>query len=321
VNSKLKAWAQLVRVPNTLTACADVLAGFTLVAGSWFHILGSSWSVVTACIASICFYWSGMVLNDVHDVAIDREQRRNGPLVRGDISIHAASWFGWVLLLLGPLLAVTSLYLLPDRIESPPQWSVLVIACTLAALVVAYNSRLKGTRIGPVLMGLCRGLNLLLGVSLGVSAAWPVSIEWTGVGMATLGHVLFITGITLAARREGRLQQSANRLAASWSVSLMGIGLIAFCSVASSRESIQLHPLTWFPGLIGMLAFPWIRRAMASIHLPGSQTLVTAIKQAILSIIFFDAAIAFQFGGQLPGLIVCSLAIPTFAMGRYFRMT
>jgi len=46
-----------------------------------------------------------------------------------------------------------------------------------------------------------------------------------------------------------------------------------------------------------------------------------AIKQAILSIIFLDAAIALQFGGNLAGMVICGLAIPTLALSRVFRVT
>ena len=58
-----------------------------------------------------------------------------------------------------------------------------------------------------------------------------------------------------------------------------------------------------------------------SIQSPGVGTLVPAIKQAILRIIFLDAAIAVQFGGYLTGILVFGLAIPNFALSRIFRVT
>ena len=70
MQSRLRAWAQLVRIPNTLTACADVLAGFTLVAGQWWTVTGITLPLVIVSIASICLYWAGMVLNDVNDIEI-----------------------------------------------------------------------------------------------------------------------------------------------------------------------------------------------------------------------------------------------------------
>ena len=325
---QLRAWAQLVRIPNTLTACADVLAGFTLVAGSWSNLGGIAPSLggiapslLVLSIASICQYWAGMVLNDVNDVEADRAQRRNGPLVSGNISIGSASAVGWGLLVGGVGLAGLSAYLLPPTDGPKPIWIVVCVAVLLAITIIAYDSSLKAKRIGPLLMGLCRGLNLLLGVSLGACLNWPAELDSQSIVLATAGHVLFIMGITLAARREGALQQSTYRLLASWLVGLMGVLMIALCSWWSFDRGLRLDPRTLYPLLVGLLALPWLRRAIVSIHQPGIGTLVPAIKQAILSIIFFDAAIALQFGGNLPGMIVCGLAIPTLALSRVFRVT
>ncbi len=321
MHPQLRAWAQLVRVPNTLTACADVLAGFTLATGAWWQITGIVPSIVVAAIASICLYWAGMVLNDVHDLAEDIAQRRNGPLVRGLIAVGTARKAGWSFLLAGVVLAGLSAYLLPANGSAAPYWIVAGTATTLAVVIVAYDSWLKATPLGPLLMGTCRGLNLLVGVSLGACVDWHAELDWSSIVLATIGLVFFVTGITLAARREGLLQQSSYRLAWSWAVSALGVCAIALSSVGSLDRPLRLDPKTWFPILVAMLAIPWLRRAIASIQSPGVGTLVQAIKQAILSIIFLDAAIALQFGGYWPGIIVCSLSIPTFALSRIFRVT
>ena len=331
MHPKLRAWAQLVRVPNTLTSCADVLAGFVLAVGiGWqFESIGPSLLVIS--LASICLYWAGMVLNDVHDIEEDIAQRRNGPLVRGLIDVRSARIAGWGLLFAGIVLATASAYLLPDSVETRPFWLVGSNALILAVLIVAYDSSLKATSWGPLLMGLCRGFNMLMGVSLGVclnmsgdsSLTLPVtsSLDWPSICLATVGHVGFVTGITLAARREGLLSQSSVRLGMSWGVSFLGVASIAASSVWSTNRVLRLDPIVWFPLFVAMLAMPWLRRAIVSIQSPGIGTLVPAIKQAILSIIFLDAAIAFQFGGLMPGMLICGLALPTFALSRIFRVT
>ena len=330
MHPQFRAWAQLVRVPNTLTSCADVLAGFVLAAGiGRFESVGPSLLVIS--LASICLYWAGMVLNDVHDIEEDKAQRRNGPLVRGLIAVGTARKAGWGLLFAGIGLATVSAFLLPDPGETPSYWIVGANAVILAVLIVAYDSSIKATAFGPLLMGLCRGFNMLLGVSLGAclnvsgdsSLTLPVTsaLDWPSICLATAGHVSFVTGITLAARREGLLNQSSLRLGISWSVSILGVALIAACSVWSTDRALRLDPNFWFPLFVAMLAMPWLRRAIVSIGAPGIGTLVPAIKQAILSIIFLDAAIAFQFGGLFPGLLICGLALPTFALSRIFRVT
>jgi len=262
-----------------------------------------------------------MVLNDVNDVVEDTAKCRNGPLVRGLIALSTARIAGWGLLFTGVGLAGLSIFLLPESGESTPYWIVGVVAAILAILIVAYDSSLKATALGPLLMGLCRGLNMLLGVSLGACLNWSNELDWPSIVLAALGHVGFVTGITLAARREGLLNQSSFRLGMSWGVSVLGVALIAVCSIWSMDRPLRLAPNSWFPLFIAMLVMPWFRRAIVSIRSPGIGTLVPAIKQAILSIIFLDAAIALQFGGYLPGVLVCSLAIPTFVLSRIFRVT
>ena len=321
MHSQLRAWAQLVRVPNTLTSCADVLAGFVLAAGGLWRFDDVGLALVSVSLASIFLYWSGMVLNDVNDVVEDTAQRRNGPLVRGLIAVQTARLAGWGLLIAGVGLATLSAFLLPDSGEPTPYWIVGVTALALAILIIAYDSSLKATWLGPPLMGWCRGFNMLLGVSLGACLNWSSELDWPSICLATGGHVAFVTGITLAARREGFLSQSSLRLGMSWGVSVFGVACIAASSAWSNHRALRLEPQVWFPFAVAMLAFPWLRRTIVSIQSPGIGTLVPAIKQAILSIIFLDAAIALQFGGFLPGLLICSLAIPTFALSRIFRVT
>ncbi|MFY8199609.1 MAG: UbiA family prenyltransferase [Pirellula staleyi] len=330
MHSRIRAWAQLVRVPNTLTACADVLAGFSIAAGSWFAIDGIAASLLLAslllmCSASVCFYWAGMVLNDVHDIEADRIQRRNGPLVDGRIEIQTAAIAGWMLLFSGILLAAISSTLLHDisttSTRNQSKWLVVGIGFLLAMVIAAYDSRLKATVFGPLLMGMCRGLNLLLGISLGWNLVWPSDTDWMVIAVAVLGHVGFVMGITLAARREGLNHQSNTRLAIAWGISALGIIAISLCPLWVRDRPLRLDPWSHYPIAIGLLMAPWLRRAVLSVRDPGVGTLIPAIKQAILSILFLDAAIALQFAGSIPGMIVCGLAIPTLALARVFRMT
>lgn len=332
MSNQIRAWAQLVRVPNTLTSCADALAGLALVVGAWNSSPKLLIPLLVVSLASVCFYWAGMVLNDVHDLEKDKLQRRNGPLVDGRISIDAARLAGWGLLIGGWCLALLARTLVPDSLVDVADaahftWMILPVSTALAGCIVAYDSRLKATQLGPWLMGLCRGLNMFLGVSIGTAVLWPSSQAWVCILSVVLGHILFVVGITLAARREGLMQQSWLRMIAAWGTSLLGVAAIATSSVWGSElfgspgTEFRLEPRSLFPILVLLLALPWLRRAVLSVSNPGVGTLVPAIKQAILTIIFLDAAVALQYGGNVPGLIVCSFAIPTLALARIFRMT
>src|SRR5687767_4196141 len=83
---QLLAYAQLVRLPNTFTAMADIVLG-AVVTG----LLSSNWSSFLGLLAaSICLYWSGMVWNDYFDIDQDRKERPGRPLASGNISLGAA---------------------------------------------------------------------------------------------------------------------------------------------------------------------------------------------------------------------------------------
>ncbi len=165
----------------------------------------------------------GMVLNDVNDVEVDREQRRNRPLTRGDISVATARRFGW--LLIATALAATFCSATFARQQTPAVWTPLLIASTLALAIVVYDSGLKTQPFAPWVMGLCRGLNILLGASLGLWTGMAL-IDWLSMPhlwMTAVGHCIYVAGLTIAARREA-LTSSRFFVSAGWALS--GVGCI-----------------------------------------------------------------------------------------------
>ena len=151
--TQIKPYLQLVRLPNLFTAAADSLAGWLIVRGS----LAEPGRWVPLVLASVAIYAAGIVLNDVFDFEIDRRERPSRPLPSGRVSRRLAAWFGGIALALGPGLAALS-----------GSTSSLVVALALAACVLGYDAGLKRTLLGPEVMGACRGLNLLLGLSQGM---------------------------------------------------------------------------------------------------------------------------------------------------------
>ena len=110
-------------------------------------------------------YAAGTALNDVFDLEIDRAERPGRPLPSGRVSA-----------------AVGRLARRPGAAGRPgaglASGSVVsgIVAAILAGCILAYDAGLKHTPLGPVFMGACRGLNLLLGMShapeLGGPIAW-----------------------------------------------------------------------------------------------------------------------------------------------------
>src|SRR5437588_5137547 len=99
--SRLRAYAQLVRLPNLPTALADIcLAALALVV-QFPSADFSALRFVLLLLASGCLYSAGMVWNDYFDQEQDRRERPFRPLPSGRIKPAEAVRLGSGLFLLG----------------------------------------------------------------------------------------------------------------------------------------------------------------------------------------------------------------------------
>ncbi len=296
-----------------------------LARGTWLP-----WPLTAVLIVSaVVMYWAGMILNDVYDVEKDRVQNRGRPLVDGRITKSTARVVGYGMLVAGVVgsfvatVAFTD-FITSDALMESPTWvrySTPLVALMLGSSIWLYDGPLKATSVGPVLMGLCRVGSLLLGISIGwwlePTQPWYAPHFW----MAAIGHGVYVMGITWAARREAEVNQTWT-LGFGWGVCAIGIVMLASVSWFVPEEArLRLSAETSYPIAIGLLALPWARRAAFSVASPGPATIQAAVKQAILSIIFFDSILALQFGGPWPAIAICSLIIPAMIFGRFFRST
>ena len=168
-------WPRLLRLPNLLTLPGDVLAG-ALLAGAPLTP-----RLLPAIAASACLYSSGLLYNDLADAAIDAKERPDRPLPSGAVSPAAVRTVATALLLLGLLLAI------PAR--------ALPTAALLALSILLYDfAAKKSPLLGPLVMGLCRSLDLLLGSGHASLSPAPLAAA------ALLG--LYIAVVTALARRE-----------------------------------------------------------------------------------------------------------------------
>ena len=183
--SQFAAWRQLFRIANVFTAVSNVLAGAMLSDGDWLP----AFPLVLLIASSALLYTAGMVLNDVFDADLDAEQRPERPIPSGRIDRQLASYVGWALLTGGVLCSALASYQLQTV-------AAVTIAASLAVTIVMYNGGLKATWAGPLAMGWCRALNVLLGASLAgdkfSAAGWVFA---AAVGTYTVG-------LTVLARNE-----------------------------------------------------------------------------------------------------------------------
>lgn len=302
----IKPYLQLIRLPNVFTAAADSLAGWLLVRGSLQS--PAHWLPLVA--ASMAIYAAGIALNDVFDYEIDLKERPGRPLPSGRVSRRNASWIGGVLLLLGPALAALS-----------GSMASLIVALMLSGCVLAYDLGLKRTIEGPVVMGACRGLNLVLGMSQGVNLG-----GWGGAIVA-LSMVLFVTGVTWISRSETESGRTKGLYLGLVLENLAFLGLLAaalqprlFPAIGAATSRASILPLE---GLLVILLVAWVVNLAGARALrePVPAHLQRAVKTGVLSLVWLNVGVVAAVRGPGVAAAVAVLWLPAFILGRWLYST
>ncbi|TQJ56786.1 4-hydroxybenzoate polyprenyltransferase [Streptomyces sp. SLBN-115] len=179
--ARVRAWAELLRLPALFTVPGDALAGAAALTRRPDH------RTLLAIGSSCCLYEAGMVLNDWADRAEDVVDRPHRPLPSGRVSPAAAFTAACAFTAAGLALAAGA---------GRP---ALTIAVPLAATVWSYDLALKHTPAGPFAMAAARGLDLLLGAAATGGRARPALPS--AALLAT--HTLAVTTLSRQETREG----------------------------------------------------------------------------------------------------------------------
>ena len=300
----MRDWLRLVRLPNHATAVADVLAGFLVCSG----MRALDWPPAAcwlAIVASVCFYAAGMVLNDVYDVALDRQERPERPLPRGAIGLRRAAAVGSGLLAAGSAAACAT------AVVSGSPWPAFVGAA-LTAAVWAYDRHAKSTPLGPAVMGGCRALNWLLGMT---AAGGPAGLpQW----LIPLGMGTYVAGITVYARDEAVRSRTATLLCGM--ILMLGGLVLAAGHVWLPARSLSMLggaplPVTTWLALWGIIGASILARAAAALVDPAPGRVQAAVGNAIMSIITLDAVLVLASCGERWAVVVL-LLLAFFVFGR-----
>jgi 4-hydroxybenzoate polyprenyltransferase len=300
----IKAYAQLLRIPNVFTAFADI--GLAWAAAHAFQ-RAADWPIYLLLMGSSgCLYMAGMVWNDFFDIEQDRRERPFRPLPSGRVSRSAASALGIGLLLAGVGFAALAGWRGDDWQPRP-----VVVAGILGAMVLVYDGAAKRTPLGPVAMGACRFLNVLLGLSVVDLSGNLGPLRWH----LALVVGLYIVGVTWFARTEARI---SNR------TFLVGAAVVIFVSLMFGL----LLPIWLEAGKSGV-AFPYLLVAFAfvvgfplvrAIRTPIPALVQAAIKRAVLGLVLLDAILATALIGWA-GLLLLLLWPPAMYLGRWVYST
>lgn len=304
MRGKLLAYFQLMRLPNVFTAMADILLGFFFTHPDFQGLSLLFWLLA----ASSLLYTAGMVLNDVFDLEVDRQERPERPLPSGRIPLVVAHSLGWGFLIVGVALTWVVSWLAGD-------WRPGIVGCLLAAAIVAYDAFLKQTPFGPLGMGSCRLLNVLLGMSV-VAGAWQ-EMHFVVAG----GIGLYIVGVTWFARQEAE-ESSRGQLLLGIAGMLAGIGLLAWFPSWPPPPTTVLEYVNrnWYLLLL-LLTVILMYRCSVAVQYPSPATVQRAVKNCILSLVVIDATVCFAVQGMIPAVIILALLLPTLWLGRWVYST
>ena len=284
-----------MRPANLITAFADILAGMAM-AGLHFTTDNYLWgNAILLSISTVGLYGGGVVFNDVFDATLDAIERPERAIPSGRVSKQNASILGISLLFIG-----ISTAFMVSQISG-------MFAIIISILALFYDRFGKHNNLfGPINMGLCRGVNLLLGISIieqSLTAWWWVSIV----------PIIYISAITMISRGE---VHGGNKNHLYFAGFLYALVSIFQCFVAYQLGSFTLTIL--FVLLHIYLIFKPLTQA---INNPIGSNIGKAVKAGVLSLIVMDAAWVAASGNWALAIFVLILLPISMRIGKYFAVT
>ncbi len=298
--TRMQSYAQLIRLPNLPTALSNICLGALVTDALPRHWL----PFLLILLASACLYCGGMVWNDYFDRDEDRRDRSDRPIPAGRISPGEAARLGTVLLLAGLVLAWLAGWTLAWLNPKNSSLTPLVLAILLVGAIFLYDAAFKHTPAAPALMGLCRFLNVLLGVSVSGGLFWP-----RGAHLALVVG-LYVAGLTWFARTEARV---SNQNALRGAAVIMLLSLVLALLLPAPLEPGTGSPLFVYL-LVGFGFFIGLPIVQA-ITTPSSSNVQKAVKQALMGLILLDAILACGVVGSV-GLVLLVLLVPSVVLNR-----
>lgn len=201
--TRVADYLDLVRAPASLTVLGDAVVGALSARGPG---VDAPVRVGALAVSSVCLYSAGMALNDWADADLDALERPERPIPSGRISRDRALAVGAGLTALG----VGSAFVAGR--------SSGLVAIALAGALWAYDTVLKPTAAGPVVMAVCRGLDVMMGAA---GPGWRSALIPAGAAAA---HTVAVTAISRG-EVDGSTE-TTGRAAVAASVAVAASGLL-----------------------------------------------------------------------------------------------
>lgn len=287
-----------------MTAAGNSLAG-AFCAGVGFD----RWPTLTSlAVASMALYAAGILFNDLFDLEEDRRERPERPLPSGRITVRTVTIVACVLSVIGLAMAWCA--------GREPG----LTATALFAAVMVYDLGAKRAWAGPWVMGLCRGLNLCLGLVLAPAFA-------VGEALPVAGYVVYVAGVTYVSRQENYVGRRQG-LFSGFLLILAGIALVLASVMSrtgfrfenaadySTSPNVIIALLALFV-LMRTLTRAW-NRAWAD---PRPETIRPVVKSGIISLPLLDFAQTLAVAGAWPAGVIVALWVAARATARKLATT
>ncbi len=286
---------RLTRPANIVTAVSDILAGVAISGFLVNNFDGEYAPVLWLVLTTIGLYGGGVVLNDVFDMALDAEERPERPIPSGLISLGEAARLGVFLLVAGVFFGY---------VVSPLSG---IVAFATAVAAVIYNKWAKhNSFFGPLVMGLCRGLNLLLGISI----IPQMAAEYWYLGIVPIAYIAAVTMVSRGEVHGG----SRSTLYAATVLYLMAMASILYLSlIRGYAVTTVFYVVAWALMVFVPLRNAWVR--------PEGRLIGQAVKAGVLALILMNAAWASAFGVGYLALVIILLLPLSLGLARVFAVT
>jgi 4-hydroxybenzoate polyprenyltransferase len=271
-------------------------------------------------LSSVLLYMAGIVFNDYFDIKIDLIERPYRPLPSKSITTKKAMLIAVISMVSGNILAFVV------------GTSSLVVCIILSSMIIGYDYRLKNTLLGPVVMGLTRSLNCILGAS---PALFVISINSFVDANNILARLIFVSlslfvyilAISLLSRNEvpSAGEQQGRAIKQSVTKETRQLRTVSFLLVFSIIVSIILAiffailKIELFVCLILFAVIIVI--TFKQTDLRDSLTIQNAVKHMVILIICLDSIFITGITGSYYGLLTLLLIPPSMILARKLYVT
>lgn len=289
-----RSWFELCRLPMALVAAADPLAGALIVGAGWRHIP----VVGLLMCAAVCIYAGAAALNDWHDLRTDRIIHPQRPIPSGRVRRWVALPLALMLIAAGWVLAASS------------SKEFMQVACLLVAGLAAYEFLLKYAPIAELVPGLCRGLSLLLGMTLILPAESSVSM---GMRVYLAGMIaVYVSGVRVFGHRSEERQGRQYVLAGGITMAMAILG-VAMTRIFYPVPTPYASGAVW----LGLLLVLVASKLVPAFLCPSPAAAHSAATMAMLGTVLLVATPTGYVRGLTLSLLPALCVVPAWFVDRW----